>query len=233
MGKIIKRMKQTTFQSLAIGGLALSALVVAPSAQAQLFHAGNVAQSINVTIKTGALPVITANGNVLAGSFVGSSLSGWATPWVYCVDLDADIYINSGPYPTTVTKNGAVYGTAVNNAGEVTWLLDHYAATATSADQTTALQSAIWKTIYGSQFTLNGPASGTDSGVMTDYTNYLAGVGTDPVSNVQWLSPYNDAKETEPLQGLVTAVPEPGNVALLVSIGMTGLGFVARRRRKK
>jgi hypothetical protein len=234
MGKGIKIMKQTAIRALAIGGLALAGLVAAPSAQAQWLDTGNVAQSINVTVSTGALPVITENGAVLAGSFVGSSLSGVATPWVYCVDLDADIYINHGPYPTTITTNGTVYGTAVNNAGEVAWLLDHYAATATTADQTAALQAAIWKTIYGSQFTLNGSASGTDSGVVTDYNNYLTGVGTDPVSKEQWLSPYNDANKTEPLQGLVTAaVPEPGNVALLVSIGMTGLGLMTRRRRRK
>jgi hypothetical protein len=235
-------MKLNLTGSFALGCLTLSTLIAAPAAQAQMFDTGNVAQSINVTTTSGGQPIeLKTNENVLAGNFAGSTLGGVTLPWVYCVDFSKSININSTGFTATVTNNGAVNGSAVNNAGSVTWLLDHYAASATNADATAGLQAAIWKVIYGSQFTLNGPDnSTTDSNVVTDYNNDLAGVGynsatglaanSDPVSNARWISP--SANGTQ-YQGLVTsAVPEPGNIAMLVGLGITGAGFLMRRKRK-
>ncbi len=220
--------------AFALCSLTFAGLTMTGAAQAAMLHTGSVNQKINVTITAGALPVTPESGEILAGNFVGSTLDNAPLPFVYCVDLSRNININNGPYTTNINMNGPgqIFGVAVPNAGKVTYLLDHYGLTATTADQTTALQAAIWKTMYGSQFTLNGPGAGTDSGVLTAYNTYLTNVGSDPVSNLKWLSPFNS--DGSSAQGLVTSnVPEPGSVAFLTAGGLTGFGLLLRRRARK
>jgi len=184
------------------------------------------------------------------GSINPSTLNGSPVSWVYCLDLEHDINV-PGTYQANVTTNGTVteasYGPVNLNAtldsgsksggvvqltfttaGQIAYLLDHYANSATTLTQQEALQGAIWKEIYGSAFSLG---SGATSAQTADYNAYLTGVGTDPVSNEIWLSPYNSSNVYQ--QALVTdPVPEPGAVAMFVGAGVAGLGLLSRKRRR-
>jgi hypothetical protein len=171
---------------------------------------------INITTTAGTLPIQIINGSVYAGSIVPSSLDGTALPFLYCVDMLHDIYI-PGTYATGVRFDGTVNGQAVSHAGQVAWLLDQYAASAAgNSMKTAALQAAIWKVIYGGQFTLNsGPA-----GTINQYNAYLASVGIASVTKYAWLSPVSSVYGT--MQGLVTRVPEPSST-LLLALALSGL----------
>jgi hypothetical protein len=160
--------------------------------------------------------------NLGAGSITPTYIDGNLLPYLYCVQIEVDINV-PGTYSVAITNNGEIFGTPINNAGEVAYLLNTYAPTATTVDQQGALQAAIWKTIYGSNYdiTSNNPAD-----MLTDYNTYMTNVGTDPVSTVEWISPSNG--DGSHAQGLITsAVPEPSAIFLAAVAGVIG---VARSR---
>ena len=134
---------------------------------------------------------------------------------------------------TNVTYNGVITSESassaslgltsgvVNNAGEVAWLLDTYAAGATSSDAEGALQAAIWHVIYSSSVTTG---SSNDATMIADYNADLAALGsnTAALNTVTWLSPSNGNGAAE--QGLVTATPEPSTLGMMfVGLGLLGL----------
>ncbi len=135
----------------------------------------------------------------------------------FCTELDA---LLSPTYPvtydyTTYTQDGVARVLSLYGTGA-------YSAAAT--------QVAIWEAVYDSVagdlsagvFTLNAPA-----GLLAESTALLAAAGAltvgqyDPNS----MRALNNAR----YQDLVTVVPEPSTYALLLA-GLTGIGFVARRR---
>jgi hypothetical protein len=135
----------------------------------------------------------------------------------FCIELDAML---SPTYPvtydyTTYTQDGVARVLSLYGTGA-------YSAAAT--------QVAIWEAVYDSVagnlsagvFTLNAPA-----GLLAESTALLAAAGAltvgqyDPNS----MRALNNAR----YQDLVTVVPEPSTYALLLA-GLTGIGFVARRR---
>ena len=168
------------------------------------------------------IPLTT--GNEGGGSITVSTLNGAALPWLYCVDLYITISVPGDYNNTTTTSNGYVHGALVNNAGQVAWLLDHY-ATADIGNTTgqIALQAAIWHAIFG-------VALDPSSGSITDYNAYLAALGsnTDPLSNVKWFSPGISGNNTE-YQGLVGPVPDGGVTLLLLGGALVGLETLRRR----
>lgn len=169
---------------------------------------------VNITTTQGSLPIQIINGNIHGGSIVPAFLDGTPLPFLYCVDMLHDIYI-PGSYSTSVTFDGKVHGQPVSNAGQVAWLLDQYASSASGdPNKTAALQAAIWEVMYGNQFTLKGP-----SAVLAQEQVYLQNVGTAPVTNYAWLSPVSG---TTLQQGLVTRVPEPSST-LLLALALSGL----------
>jgi hypothetical protein len=162
---------------------------------------------INITTTQGSLPIQIINGNIHGGTLVPSIMDDTPLPFLYCVDILHDIYI-PGSYSTSVTFDGKVHGQSVSNAGQVAWLLDQYASSASgNSNKTAALQAAIWEVMYGDQFKLNGPAA-----ILNQEKIYLQNVGTAPVTNYAWLSPVSG---TTLMQGLVTRVPEPSSTLLL------------------
>ena len=208
-------------------GLLLCGLALSTSAQAQTLSLGGHSVHFNLTRDGGATSQDEGGGNISP-----STLDGTPLPFVYCVDLDHVVYIPGVYTPTGVTTDGTIYGSPVNNAGQVAYLVDHYAANALTDDQQGGLQAAIWHTIYGPNTALVAGGN-TTAGQIAAYNTYLSNVGTDPVYNVRWLSPSN--ANGGRFQGLVTVtdVPEPGAVALFGGIAVSGSVFLKRRRARK
>lgn len=206
-------------------GLMLSGLALPTAAQAQTLYLGGNDVHIQLT-RDGGVTSQDEGG----GSIGPSTLDNVALPFVYCVDLDNTVRIPNAYNPTGVSFDGTIYGMPVNNAGQVAYLLDHYAATALTSDQQGGLQAAIWHTIYGPNTDLVAGGS-TTAGEIAAYNAYLLNVGTDPVSNVRWLSPSN--ANGDRLQGLVTNVPEPGMMALIGGTAVSGSLFLKRRRARQ
>ena len=201
---------------------------------------------LDVTVKghNNDQPFYTTSGSIGLNPYFGS-LDGQSVPYLYCVEIFTDILVR-GTYGTDVSNDGTVHGSLINNAGQIAWLLDNIGpiATTTSGDAQEGLQAAIWKQVYGANFSV---AAGTSQGILDAYNADIAALGsnTASVSDVLWLSPYN--QDGTPAQGLVTSatnilsisnfdnaspVPEPSSFALL-GLGAAGLIISAIRRRRQ
>ncbi len=168
-----------------------------------------------------------------AGSLQPVTLNGVELPYLYCVDLFSGITPGYDYSYTEVNTLGKIYGSPLNNAGQVAWLLGAYAATADTYDEQYALQSAILRVVTGSSFTLDTGAGKTTANQNSLYTQYLGALGsnTGNVSDFLWISPKYSLTGGYYL-GMVSGnpVPIPGAVWLL---GSGLLGLVAIRRRMK
>ncbi len=186
--------------------------------------------------------MVYGSSKTLGGGSIGpSSLNSVSLPWVYCVDLFDQIGV-PGTYNASVTHDASMTGLTldslglsgynslngsgtVNHADEVAYLLQNYAAGATSTDQQAALQAAIWYVIYNGNVSLN--MSNSDDTRKTDYETYITGIGSGNVANFSWLSPGKG------LQGLVTAgstpVPDGGMTLMLLGGTLVGIGSLRRK----
>ena len=170
----------------------------------------------------------------LGGPFLGS-LDGTHLSSLYCVDIPRSIGI-TGNYTATVSTSGIIHGSAVPNAGAIAWLIVNLGPTATTPDQLNALQAAIWRTEYGSEYQLDGADnghSGNKASVIADYKADLVALGshTLPVSSLLWLSPFNSNGSQAQGLAAINPVPEPSSVALIGLGGVLSLALVRKKRR--
>jgi hypothetical protein len=171
------------------------------------------------------------NGNLAtvgAGSMKPSTLNGVALAFVYCVDLFDDVGVPADYPSTIVTHNGVVNGSAVNNAGEIAWLLDAFGVSAqgnTNAEE--ALQVAIWHVEYGSNY----HADSTQS-YNSYYVSDLAALGnkTASVANLDWLTPGGTGTREQGLVAAAGVVPEPSSILLFGTILLFAAVLMKRKQ---
>lgn len=184
---------------------------------------------VPVTIDENGTPTTVGGGPITI-----SYLNGTQLTYVYCVGLFTDVFVPDD-YPDTIVRHdGVVDGAAVNNAGEIAWLLDNFAAAAAAnpiAQQ--ALQAAIWTVEYDNGADGHPIVTGDSSqSYYSQYQTDLTSIGTAPLSDINWFTP-GDSTGTV-YQGLVGPliageVPEPTGILLFGTV----LLFGARSMRRK
>jgi hypothetical protein len=195
----------------------------------------NTANSINFSYDSGAHFASYGGGSVTPAILNGQPLS-----FMYCVQFTVDVYV-PGTYNTDVTRDGKINGTMLTNAAEVSWLVTNLAPTATTADQQSGLQAAIWYEVAGGG--LGGFRIGNNTGqINADFLADLALLGITtpntsdgssatvaPISNLLYLTPFN--ADGSPAQGQVTLVPEP-STTVMAGTAVVVVAFCQWRRRR-
>jgi hypothetical protein len=154
--------------------------------------------------------------NVFVGSLLFSTPSVKTPFTTFCVDLDH--FITNGqtytvnPIQTTTLTSSNVY----RIAGDI---LDAGYKTATDQNHSAALQLAIWKSVYGSQFSVSGVSS-----TVQNLENSYYSAGLKFSGDAIYLQGTTGCKG----QSQITTTPEPASMAVL---GIGAIGIFFRRRR--
>jgi hypothetical protein len=231
-------------------------------------HVGsNAAWGISAELRDSNNQLIFQNVGDGGGNFSpGSTFDGQALPYMYCVDLNHDLYLNGDYYASTANNAGYIWNNdplhnpnsvaltnpdgSLTNAGNIGYLLAHFAQTAVSIDQQLALQSAIWTEVYGNHYThIDNPNFSADENatIASDQAWYLSHVPTGGNANfigeVLWINPSTDGVNFG--QGQVAYIPTPGNfhpavatpeastfVAMSIMLGLFGSFWVYKRSRQ-
>jgi hypothetical protein len=147
-----------------------------------------------------------SNVPVAGGNFLGTFNS---TPLAASYGLNPAQGITVGTiyYTATETNNGTIYGNSVPNAGAVAWLLVNRGPLATTPIEQSALQAAIWRAEFGSNFDItinNNPT------LIADYLANLAALDghTLPLGSVMWITPESVATTpSAQVEGIVAVPP--------------------------
>jgi hypothetical protein len=197
-----------TIKSLSLALLAIPAFAAANPVTITFDHAG-IGNDYMLTY-----------GHERVDAFVGSLIFSEGKPsktlTTYCVDL-AHFISNGQSYSVNPTLTTTLSANNVYRlAGDV---LDANVAGATTANNAAALQLAIWKTVYGNQFSV----SGVSSAVLTQESKDLA-AGAKYSGSAIYLQGVTGCKG----QSQITTTPEPCSMAVL---GIGAFGVFFRRRR--
>ncbi len=202
-------------------------LVLSGFAQADTFQAGNTFSTIYAVVNGSS----SAEGG---GSLDVSYLNGEQLDYVYCLDMFTTVNVPYTYDNTVVTNDGTIYGQAVNNAGEVAWLLQNY-GTGGQGDGAVALQAAIWKVVGEGVYTFDIDRTLSTSNQVNLYDTYLTSlVGqSGTVGQFYWITPgkLDSTGRLLQYQGLVAPSPVPGPPAIIcLATGLIGLWTVRRRK---
>ncbi len=202
-------------------------LVLSGFAQADTFQAGNTFSTIYAVVNGSS----SAEGG---GSLDVSYLNGEQLDYVYCLDMFTTVNVPYTYDNTVVTNDGTIYGQAVNNAGEVAWLLQNY-GTGGQGDGAVALQAAIWKVVGEGVYTFDIDRTLSTSNQVNLYDTYLTSlVGqSGTVGQFYWITPgkLDSTGRLLQYQGLVAPSPVPGPPAVIcLATGLIGLWTVRRRK---
>jgi hypothetical protein len=127
-------------------------------------------------------------------------------------------------YSATSTNNGTIYGTGVQNAGAIAWLVVNLGPAATTTTQQNALQAAIWKTEFGVNFVLD---SNNDPALISQYNADLVALDDHslPVGSVMWISPSSGGNlSLAQSEGLV-ALPPGTSTETAISTSASSAAF--------
>ncbi len=172
------------------------------------------------------------------GESKGATLDGLKLSFVYCIDIVANINLNT-KYTADVTFNGRISDRGLlPNAGKIAWLVSTQAKTANTLDKQTGLQSAIWYQLYGAKFSLiNPPKAVSDA-----YKYYLTVLGNNEarLNSVAWINVGKGAQDQVAMfadpnnkyKGQMMATPIPSAVWLFGS-AMAGLIGLGKRKPQK
>jgi hypothetical protein len=192
----------------------------------------------------------------------GSTLNGLSLPYMYCLDLTHDIYLNTDYAATTFNRNGYILNDdpaqnpasvaltnangQLTNAGNIAYLMVHFAPLAVSQDQQLALQSAIWAEVYGKNYVLlpnPGFSNSENDAIRSQQAWYLsqipAGRNANYIADVLWINPTQDGVHYaqcqvgfEPTSGPSTLpTPVPSTLVMTsILVGMFAVVWHCKRR---
>jgi hypothetical protein len=177
-------------------------------------------------------------------NFVPLGLVTYTPPSPSTVDLATSVTA-PGPYVTTPPQTGFFSGLG---SGKPVTLSNDTFSTGSSTDFTLHYAGDTF-TFTGSPGLLTGNNNGTDAtatwtefGFLTDTKGYITTPGGalgqlsfQAVQNLALFSPNPSGSfvfTSLALPGPPPLTPEPGSVAMLAALGMSGISFLARRRRK-
>jgi len=185
-----------------------------------------------------------------SGPIQGATLGGLAVT-VYCIDIPDNVNVpgtynsnyvstagtavynnpaGTGDYNTWASGNSLVTVNTATVAGEIAWLMNTYALSATTTTEQDALQAAIWTEIYGSKFSVTYPTT-SQAAIYNQMLTYLSGVGSDSLSSALWLSPAGVNNTAVQALVAIYTTPEPSTFAIAALSG-AGFIFYGLRRRK-
>lgn len=190
--------------------------------------------NVNVTA-TGTTPATyTGGAGAFMGTLSGAGVFDSASFVAYCAELEQSFNWGSLPGYSLVTP------AAYNGAGANGWgansvaignrlgeLLTFALPTANTSANSTALQLAIWNTIYDTDNTVASGAFTDISGYAGQADAYLTG-SLSTVSTLQ-IGVLTNREHQDFLA--YAPVPEPGTYALMAA-GLGVMGFLARRRSR-
>lgn len=207
----------------------ISATTFAGQAQAtpvaDTFELGSSFNSINL-LNNGVAQ--TFNGGIYEGT-----LNGLALNQLYCVNIFSTIDAASEYTQTSVSFSGVVNNSTVQNAGAIAYIINNLAPQASTTAQQEAIQVAIWN-----QETNGLITAASNQDYTSAYNDDIAALGshTAAISSVQWITPNGETTFLGPIstdngyQGLVSAVPEPEEWAMMM-LGIPFMSWVVRRKQ--